>query len=298
MSLPGMLIIGGMKCGSTTLYRDLAASPDIFFPLDKEPGNLTSNHVLTDTGREEYESLFERAGPSQISAEASTNYTKRPIHDGVAERAYEVLGPKLKVIYIIREPLGRVVSHMNHNISNGEWESQSPFELIRNHRELVQFSSYGHQVSPWVEQFGPDHVRVVRLDDYMQNRRARCVELWNWLGVNPNPEGIDDGRAYNSSSAKPVLKGPFAWVPGNPIYKKLIRPLFSNRLRDRIRHFMLPKNKVARLSLDRESEREVLRLLDDQHELMGSFERSCFLGPDVCWSDWYSGKSSAKEESA
>ena len=38
--LPDFLIIGGMKCGSTTLFRDLDTSPAVSFPAHKEPHNL------------------------------------------------------------------------------------------------------------------------------------------------------------------------------------------------------------------------------------------------------------------
>ena len=40
MQLPDFLIIGSMKAGTTTLYRDPLTNPQIFFPRDKEPGNL------------------------------------------------------------------------------------------------------------------------------------------------------------------------------------------------------------------------------------------------------------------
>ena len=98
MTLPHFLIIGGMKCGSTTLYRDLLTHPRVFFPIDKEPCNLCDDRVLTDAGRAEYEALFKRARPDQLCAEASTDYTKLPDRPGVAARALRVLGPELKLI--------------------------------------------------------------------------------------------------------------------------------------------------------------------------------------------------------
>ena len=40
--LPDFLIIGAMKAGTTTLYRDLELHPQIFLPQEKEPETLVS----------------------------------------------------------------------------------------------------------------------------------------------------------------------------------------------------------------------------------------------------------------
>lgn len=288
MSLPGFLIIGGMKCGSTTLYRDLAASPEIYFPLDKEPGNLTSDHVLTGAGLDEYQSLFERSTSNQVCGEASTNYTKRPVFEGVPDRAYKILGSELKIIYIIRHPLDRIESHMRHNTANGEWPPQPPETLLQAQRELVWFSSYGYQIEPWIDRFGESQVRVIRLDDYMQNRKERCATIWDWLGVEADPDMIDEGKTYNASASKPVLKGPFAWVPGNPVYKNIIRPIFSNSARDKIRHVLLPKNKVSDMKLGQESKWHIYESLTKEIKKLDQLDSACLLGPKVRWDDWFS----------
>ena len=78
--LPGFLIIGAMKAGTTTLYHDLLTNPQVFFPLDKEPGNLASHDVLGEDGRGRYASIFKTARPDQICGEASTTYTKLPMN--------------------------------------------------------------------------------------------------------------------------------------------------------------------------------------------------------------------------
>ncbi len=54
MRLSDFLIIGPQKAGTTTLYRDLLANPAIFLPIDKEPGNLREDGVLTVAGRSAY----------------------------------------------------------------------------------------------------------------------------------------------------------------------------------------------------------------------------------------------------
>jgi len=295
VNLPGLLIIGGMKCGSTTLYRDLGTSPSIFFPLDKEPGNLTRDDVLTEGGLRAYASMFDNARPGQICAEASTNYTKRPTFEGVAERAHRVLGSDLKLIYIIRNPRERISSHINHALANGEFTPAPQDQLIAAHPELLQYTAYAHQIEPWLDRFGTGNIRVVRFDDYTSNRRERCVQLWEWMGAEPNPDAIDEQRAFNASSSKPVAKGPFGWVPRNPVYRRVVRPMLSNAARDRVRHALLPKNRVERVDIGDSLARVVIEDLREEPGRMASISSECLLGPDVDWESWYMANTPASE---
>lgn len=295
MNLPGLLIIGGMKCGSTTLYRDLGTSPSIFFPLDKEPGNLTSDEVLTSKGLNAYASMFENAKAGQICAEASTNYTKRPTFEGVADRAHRVLGGGLKLIYIIRNPRERISSHINHCLANGQFSQKPEEQLLTEHPEVLRYCAYAYQIEPWLDRFGPSHLRIIRFDDYMANRRARCLELWDWIGAKPNSEAIDEQRAFNSSSSKPISKGPFGWVPRNPVYRRVVRPLLSNAARDRVRHVLLPKNRVERVDIDDSLARAVIEDLREEPGRMASISSECLVGPDVDWESWYTAKAPASE---
>jgi hypothetical protein len=95
--LPDFLIIGAMKAGTTSLYRDLLTNPAVFFPADKEPGNLTDDRVLAEAGRREYELLFRGAVEGQICGEASTTYTKEPDLSGAATRTPVITGAKRRV---------------------------------------------------------------------------------------------------------------------------------------------------------------------------------------------------------
>ncbi len=120
MRLPDFLIIGAQKAGTTTLYRDLLANPAIFLPIDKEPGNLCEDDLLTDTGRSAYARHFANASTDQLCGEATTSHTKRPDVLGVPARARRLLGDKLKVIYLVREPISRIISHHHHELTSSE----------------------------------------------------------------------------------------------------------------------------------------------------------------------------------
>lgn len=240
MTLPGFLIIGGMKCGSTTLYRDLLTQPGVFFPIDKEPENLTNDAVLTDAGRASYAELFKHAGKHQLCAEASTAYTKRPTFERVADRAHTVLGADLKLIYLVREPISRIVSHHHHQVSRGAMPVDIA-DAVTAHPELVDYTRYAHQAKPWLDRFGPDQVRVVRFEDFIADRPGQVASLCGWLGIDSDPSRVDPDKVFNRSAANPVLTGRWTSVRNNAVYSKLIRPLLPTGLKDRIRSMVLPK---------------------------------------------------------
>src|SRR5690606_18597197 len=117
LRLPDFLIIGAQKAGTTTLFRDLETHPQIAFSYHKEPHSLCYDQVLTPRGQRRYSDYFVHIKPGQICGEASTGYTRFPQFQGVAERALRVLGPDLRLIYIVRNPVDRVVSHHHHSVS-------------------------------------------------------------------------------------------------------------------------------------------------------------------------------------
>jgi hypothetical protein len=119
MKGPDFLIIGAMKCGTTTLAAQLAEQAGIFITSPKEP-NFFSDDDIFANGLAWYEALFEGAAHGDIKGEASTHYTKLPTYPRTVERVRSVLkAPRL--VYIIRNPLERAVSHFIHEWSVGNF---------------------------------------------------------------------------------------------------------------------------------------------------------------------------------
>lgn len=240
MRTPDLLIIGAMKCGSTTLYRDLMTNPRVFFPIDKEPESLCDDLVLTPAGRAKYAALFEGARPDQLCAEASTAYTKRPDFERVAERARAVCGPDLRAIYLVRDPVARAISHHFHEYARGNMP-RSIDEAVRRFPALVNYSRYAMQIEPWLECFGHERVRILRLEDYVADRAGECSSLCAFLGIEPRPDLIESDKVFNRSAGKPVMRGPWKLIAHNPVYRRFIRPLMPLGLKDRVRVTVLPK---------------------------------------------------------
>jgi hypothetical protein len=151
--LPDFLIIGAMKAGTTTLYHDLMRHPRIFLPEVKEPDALLSDNIFTSRNLRKYAQFFHPASLDQLCGEASTTYTKRPTFEGVADRALRLLGENLKLIYIVRNPLQRTLSHHRFLYQLGLMEKDIN-RVIRSDPTLIDYSRYAMQIEPWLATFG------------------------------------------------------------------------------------------------------------------------------------------------
>jgi hypothetical protein len=241
MRLPDFLIIGVMKAGTTSLYMDLLENPGVFMPQDKEPHVLIDDRVLTtDDGERHYAELFRSVKPGQICGEASTGYSKRPTYEGVAGRARKVLGQKLRIIYMVREPVSRIISqHKHRSISGG-----APSDLataIASDTTYVDYSRYAWQLEPWIQEFGLGAIMVVRFEDYVANRVATVAKINSFLGVPVHTESIDQSRAFNQSHQKPVANGFWKLIQTNAVYRQVVRPLTTPGFRQRVQRAFLPK---------------------------------------------------------
>ena len=243
MKLPGFLIVGAMKSGTTTLYRDLQSNPRIFMPDDKEPESLIHDAVRGEEGRAAYASLFRRARDNQLCGEASTAYTKRPTYGEVPDRARSVLGATLKIIYVVREPVARAISHHRHLA--GIKQLPADFDAaVRRDNTLIDYGRYAMQIEPWIEAFGCEQVRVICFEQYVEARPATVDGLCRFLGVRDQPHQVDSQRVYNKSEGKPQMVGVWRGLRGNFLYDRIVRPLLPPPVRERLRRALLPREQA------------------------------------------------------
>ena len=240
MTLPSFLIIGAMKAGTTSLFRDLRHNPAIFMPSDKELNNLNNDEVFSEMGRSEYEAIFKNATQSQICGEASTAYTKLPDIQGVPERACDLLGSDLRVIYLVRNPIGRLISQYHHSVIVSGLKLQID-DAVFNHAPLVNYSKYAMQITPWIKQFGSERVRILVMEEYVENRASTIESICGFLEVPSNADKVQEDVVFNKGSGRPMNEGPFSKVAKSGFYRKLIRPLFPLSMRDSLRRMLLPK---------------------------------------------------------
>lgn len=206
--LPNLVIIGAMKAGTTSLHSYLDLHPQICMSKIKEL-NFFVEEENWSRGLEWYKSNFDR--PAQIIGESSPNYTKYPFFKGVAERMYRLI-PDAKLIYIVRDPIKRIVSHYIHRVADG-LEKRSFAEALADDwqtNHVVSTSQYYRQLEQYLEYYSRDRILVISLEDLARDsRRDGAAEgtntlrsVFRFLEVDPDFQHEGFSQVLHSSGAK------------------------------------------------------------------------------------------------
>ena len=230
--LPHFVIIGAMKCATTTLHDQLARQDGVFMSDPKEP-NFFSDDAIWARGVDWYGELFAGAPSGSVRGESSTHYTKLPDYPRAIERLASVI-PDARFVYVMRDPIDRLVSQYIH-----EWSVRKidrPLDrAVREHPELINYSRYAYQIRPWLEQFGPACVLPVFFERLTREPQAEFERICRFVGV-PGPVrwGLEDDR--RNVSAQRTRRMPVRdRVLANRAATVLRRRLIPSPVRERIK---------------------------------------------------------------
>ena len=133
MIFPGVIVIGAVKCGTTSLHRYLDCHPDIFMSKRKE---LDFFRLHWTRRVPWYGAQFNAS--SKLNGESSPHYT----HVGgdvsvakMAERMASVV-PDAKLLYLVRDPIKRIISEYRHSVIYWR-ERRSLSNLIANPEKRI-----------------------------------------------------------------------------------------------------------------------------------------------------------------
>ena len=128
--LPNLIIIGGLKCGTTSIHHYLGLHPEIQMSKPKEL-NFFVGELNWDLGLDWYASRFDNR--FKVRGESSPHYTNLPRFEGVAERIREHC-PDARLLYMVRDPIKRILSHWVHATGAGyETRRAGPTPLRARH---------------------------------------------------------------------------------------------------------------------------------------------------------------------
>jgi hypothetical protein len=181
--LPDVIVIGGMKCGTTALHGYLADHPQVAMSKPKElnfffgdrpggPGNWWR-------GRGWYAARFAEA--PAIRGESSPGYTS-PAHPGVAERMASVV-PGVRLLYVARDPLERAVSQYLHHRRDGDEPRDLASALLDPGSQYIARSRHAERLRPFLDRFPHEQIRVLEHRDLLEDRRATLGAIFGWLGL-------------------------------------------------------------------------------------------------------------------
>jgi hypothetical protein len=224
--LPDFVVIGGQRCGTSSLYKYLSAHPLIVPSLRKEIRYFSGRY---DEGEAWYRAHFasrvhryvlaRRHGRVPLTFEATPAYLFHPL---AASRAAQVL-PDVRLVAMLRNPVDRALSHYHHSVRRG-WETLSfadalaaEPERLADHGERLAadptYSSndylrysyasrgfYDEHLKSWLARFGHDRLLVLRSEDLFERPVDTLHRLMDFVGL---PQWAPDRLTNHSYGGAP-----------------------------------------------------------------------------------------------
>lgn len=177
--LPDFVIIGAMKCGTSTLHEQLSRRPGLCMSRPKEP-NFFSDDAEWSKGLDAYRALFAQAKPEQRCGESSTHYTKLPTYPNCVARMHDHV-PDVKLIYLMRDPMARIASQYLHEWSMREVRG-SFGSAVKNHERFAAYSCYARQLEPYVKRWGRDRILLLATERMRAHPDEVLAEVCAFIG--------------------------------------------------------------------------------------------------------------------
>jgi hypothetical protein len=211
---PDFVILGGMRCGTSSLYRWLSAHPQVTPATKKELNYFDVDHAK---GQRWYRSHFPLLRHGRITGEASPYmlfYFVSP------ERVAREL-PETKLIALLRNPVERAISHYwfsrKMEIETEPLETAIRLEPERLAPEKEAFirggkcphhrwfsylarGEYASQLERWFAYVGRERILVLESEKVFSDPDTRAL-LTDWLGVAPSARPF---AHINRRSREPV----------------------------------------------------------------------------------------------
>ena len=184
-----------------------------------------------------YSSLFRRSQTDDLRGESSTHYTKLPTYPRTVERMARDL-PRLKLIYLMRHPIDRLISQYVHELTTGRIKV-GVLEAIRRHPELIDYSRYAMQLQPFLDAYGFANVLPVFFTRLVNHSQGALERIGRFLGHDASlhwdtalkPQNAGRDRLRHSPMRRALVQAPVLSV----LRRRVVPHHWSQSLKDRWR---------------------------------------------------------------
>ena len=200
--LPKFLIIGGVRCGTTSLYYDICKHPSVEKAAYDEIGFFDDNYHL---GIDWYRSMFPTEKKmNKIQKETGFCVTGEDtpfyIWNKSAIEKIKNLIPEIKLIVILRNPVDRAYSNYHLSVREGN-ENRSFKDAIRNDIKFINYKKHNHeeltnfdfkksyiakglyydQLINWFNTFDKKQISIVFTEDLRDNPEDTMQTIFKFL---------------------------------------------------------------------------------------------------------------------
>lgn len=225
-SMPEYVIIGGQRCGTTSLYQYLIEHPAIaaattkevhYFDLNFERGvGWYRGHFPTTAY---LQAVARRTGLRATTGEASPYYL---FHPRAPYRLADML-PDARLIVMLRDPVSRLISHFHHEVALGHEDRslERAIELeperlageearilreptyhswTHQHHSYFARGIYADQLQRWFSVFPRERFLIVESRRFFEDPTSGLDQVLTFLGLPPQHRtefGVHNARPYS-----------------------------------------------------------------------------------------------------
>jgi hypothetical protein len=189
-----LLICGAPKCGTTSLFRYLSDHPDICPSNRKETYFFAREFILNKVCQcgetlKDFESYFSHCPSGSKLRLEGTPYT---LYAKDAARKISSLLQNSTVLFILRDPVQRLISDYNFSIQRGHVSAQNgTFQSFLDWQKrvtgdipsLIDMGCYIRFVQSFYDVLGKDRVIILFFEELVSNQAAELDKLCLKLGI-------------------------------------------------------------------------------------------------------------------
>lgn len=211
---PDFFVIGGTKCGTTSLYAW----------MEKHPGVVLAPKEGREYLKPPAERRFQWQGEGR-RGDFSNGYTRDPVYPSPAE-ALAGDRPDARLLYLMRHPLKRIESHYRHRLVTGtEW--RGPSRAVTADPAYLAASCYGHQIACFRQHFSAESLLVLRSEDLFERPKETLAKLCAHVGVGTAEHSL---RPENRASKRKIMPLPLRMLVRWPRLHPKLRALSRSSL--------------------------------------------------------------------
>lgn len=191
------LLIGAAKSATTSLSNALSQHPDICFSDPKEPQFFSENNW--NNNLDHYHSLFKKKA-AKLYGEGSTNYSKFPHYNKTIHQDIFNYNPNMKIIYMMRHPIDRIISHYIHSYNRGHEPIDDINIALTSNNHYIDTARYAMQIEPYISYFGKPNVLMLFFDDFISKPQRLLDTTFDFLDIDRieiNTKTLNTNKSFN-----------------------------------------------------------------------------------------------------
>lgn len=198
---PDFLIIGAAKAATTALSNMLDQHPQAGIIQGKEPHFFSMDPVYA-RGWPWYQSGFQRCRGKSVLGDASTSYSRIRYHPHTVARILHHV-PNVKIIYMVRHPLERIVSAYVERLASIDASHGYPSinQAVRSEPMMIDSSRYWEVFNHYRQHFGEQRIKIVWFEEFISDTDNIFRDVCRFLDIS-DEISIDLNRAHQNSRSQ------------------------------------------------------------------------------------------------